>query len=131
MQDRRGRIPEKEEYTNFDSSGGMSWCESMDNTALLMIKDLIRNRMSADPDLSRGEALRELMEENPEWFKKYVNSKTQASLDPELRASFLSKLVEFKLKENKDFSYGMAFSEVQKENPELTLLYQSDIAKRG
>jgi hypothetical protein len=101
----------------------------MRNIALeYMIKSLIEDKRVKHHELTSGMAFREVLKDWPELIKK-IDSETQASLDSELRASLLSELVELKLKEKKELTYGMAFSEVQKENPGLTLLYQSDIAK--
>jgi hypothetical protein len=48
-------------------------------------------------------------------------------LDP---GEVLSELIKTKLKEEKDLSYGMAFSEVQKENPELSKRYFEQLRGR-
>jgi hypothetical protein len=102
----------------------------MDINISIMIKDMVREKRRIDPDLSPGMAFREVIEENPEWLEK-IDIETQSFLlDPELRASLLSKLIELKLKEKKDLTYSMAFSEVQKENRGLTLLFVSDMRKK-
>jgi hypothetical protein len=111
------------------TSKKMAWTFEMEVTTKFtepMIRDLVGEKMKANPNLSPGMAFSKVIDENPEIVLK-IGEDTQASLDPELRASLLSKLVELKLKEKKNLYYGEAFSEVQRENPDLTKLYQRDL----
>jgi hypothetical protein len=96
-----------------------------------MIRYAIECKKEENPQLTTGAAFKEFVEEWPELLGKIKRIDIGSlDLDNEGRAFLMSKLVELKLKEKKDLTYGMAFSEIQKENPGLTLLYQSDIAKK-
>jgi hypothetical protein len=51
-------------------------------------------------------------------------------LSSEKRANILSRLVKDKMEDKKDLSYGEAFTEVQKENPELSIKYLNELRKK-
>jgi hypothetical protein len=111
------------------TSKKMAWTFEMEVTTQFtepMIRDLIREKIRVNPNLSPGMAFSEAIDENP-GFVSRIDEDTKTSLDSELRASLLSKLVELKLKEKKNLYYSEAFSEVQKENPGLTKLFQRDL----
>lgn len=96
-----------------------------------LIKYSIECKKTENSKLTTGAAFRELAEEWPELLEKMKGMDIGSlDLDNEGRAFLMSKLIESKLKEKKDLTYSMAFSEVQKENFGLTLLYQNDIAKK-
>lgn len=110
----------------------MAWTFEMGVTTKFsesLIRDLIKEKMRVNPNLRLGMAFSEVLDENPGLVSN-IDEGTKASLDPELRASLLSKLIELKLREKKNLYYSEAFSEVQKENPGLTLLYKKDIEKK-
>jgi hypothetical protein len=48
----------------------------------------------------------------------------------EKRANILSRLVKEKMEAKNDLSYSEAFAEVQRENPELSVSYLSDLRKK-
>lgn len=115
--------------TNFNLSPGMVFTEIVDGDPEIMslIENLINIKKEANPHLTRGMAFCEIVDKNPKLVAK-IGPEIQTSLDPELRAALLSELIKLKLEE-KNLYYSEAFSEVQKENPELALLYSKDIRK--
>jgi hypothetical protein len=89
---------------------------------------LIEQKMRQNENLTYGQAFSEVQRENLELAAEYagtVRNTNTRSLT--FAGEALDRLIKQKMTEERDLTYGQAFSEVQKENPELSKAYVQEI----
>ena len=100
-----------------------------EKTAAQKLDELTVKEMVENKTINFSEAFSSVQKKNPQLAKEYLIELgfSEPETTTEKPSEKLGKLTEAKMKKQPDLSYSAAFSECQKENPQLTIEYMQEL----